>query len=212
MSITIAHSVPEVLQYKLLLSLRRRRPYLRCEHRTFNLQPTHISFENCNAQQPALLRTLILMIKTISLSFGLILLAIASKAEAQCPIDRSLSLCCRSLENFSSNSYVWENICGFHDPVDPTTLVAGGCFTTSTCLNGLYDACCERYLRKNSYHSLSSLSLHLLITFAILLQRAQQAPTVPLDSIVVVTSCTSVQHAPEGVHSEQTILIMKRTL
>ncbi|KAL4254910.1 hypothetical protein ABKN59_004301 [Abortiporus biennis] len=78
--------------------------------------------------------------------FGLILLAIASKAEAQCPIDRSLSLCCRSLENFSSNSYVWENICGFHDPVDPTTLVAGGCFTTSTCLNGLYDACCERYL------------------------------------------------------------------
>ena len=55
------------------------------------------------------------------------LLSLSSLAEGQCSSPRSIHLCCRSLQPYSNNQYVWENICGYPGVEDTTVPVAGGC-------------------------------------------------------------------------------------
>ena len=50
-------------------------------------------------------------------------LAAASPALAQCT---GTSLCCQSLEPFSDNAYVWQNICGIQES-DQSILVGSFC-------------------------------------------------------------------------------------
>lgn len=45
----------------------------------------------------------------------------------QCSSPQPIHLCCRSLAPYSSNSYVWEHICGYSGVTDPTVPVVGGC-------------------------------------------------------------------------------------
>ena len=61
-------------------------------------------------------------------STALTLLALVSVAVAQCTPTQPTGLCCRSLAPFSSNSYVWTNICGITG-VPPDTPTASFCDT-----------------------------------------------------------------------------------
>lgn len=46
---------------------------------------------------------------------------------SQCSSSMPIHLCCLDVEPYSSNSYVWENICGFPGVNDTSVLVAGDC-------------------------------------------------------------------------------------
>lgn len=59
------------------------------------------------------------------------LLAFAAVVQASCPSAMPLSLCCQSLEPFSDNEYVWENVCGITVP-DTSLLTASGCEVSTT--------------------------------------------------------------------------------
>ncbi|KZV68798.1 hypothetical protein PENSPDRAFT_581884 [Peniophora sp. CONT] len=70
------------------------------------------------------------------------LLAFAAAAAAQCTSSQPDGLCCRSLAPFSSNSYVWTNICGITG-VPPDTPTASFCEQISACPSGVIPVCCE---------------------------------------------------------------------
>ncbi|KAH7915408.1 hypothetical protein BJ138DRAFT_1142018 [Hygrophoropsis aurantiaca] len=57
---------------------------------------------------------------------------------ADCPAASPISLCCTTLQPYSSNSYVWENICGFS--ADASTPIGSMCSSTSSCT--VYTLCC----------------------------------------------------------------------
>lgn len=98
--------------------------------------------------------------KMSRLSFSVTVLALVGLVTSQCPAGRSISLCCQSLEPFSDNEYVWENICSIS--VSDTSLLVGSdcdegswytviflcsslillCSLSAPTLEGFYDTCC----------------------------------------------------------------------
>ncbi|VDB85571.1 unnamed protein product [Peniophora sp. CBMAI 1063] len=77
-------------------------------------------------------------------SISTTLLALVAIAAAQCTTSQPTGLCCRSLAPFSSNSYVWTNICGITG-VPPDTPTASFCDQISACEgeSSLIPVCCE---------------------------------------------------------------------
>ncbi|TFY70090.1 hypothetical protein EVJ58_g10 [Rhodofomes roseus] len=90
-----------------------------------------------------------------TLSFAtLAAFAAIAAAQTSCPSAMPISLCCITLEPFSDNAYVWENVCGVTVP-DTTILTASGCAAgTSLCgsqqYEDMYAACCQEYLSRLS--------------------------------------------------------------
>ncbi|KAI0269869.1 hypothetical protein BC834DRAFT_841617 [Gloeopeniophorella convolvens] len=66
----------------------------------------------------------------------------AAVSAQSCPTAQPNHLCCRSLAPFSSNSYVWETICGITG-VDPNSQTASFCEELVPCPTGVISACCE---------------------------------------------------------------------
>jgi hypothetical protein len=60
-------------------------------------------------------------------ALALLFTAASAQTERNCPAERPVGLCCDSLQPFSANAYVWENICGYAPPSDTTTPTASRC-------------------------------------------------------------------------------------
>ncbi|KAJ3483821.1 hypothetical protein NLI96_g6058 [Meripilus lineatus] len=73
-----------------------------------------------------------------------ILASLPALVAATCAAPRPLQYCCRSLQPYYKNKYVWENICGYSGVADQNVPVAGGCAKLEPCnIYGLYNVCCE---------------------------------------------------------------------
>lgn len=99
-------------------------------------------------------------------------LAVAGLVASQCTSPRSISLCCQSLQPFSANAYVWNNICGVYVS-DESILVGSRCDinfpwwvkhidlvhvslmllpgSDAPQYEGFYAVCCSSYLSKHIY-------------------------------------------------------------
>lgn len=66
------------------------------------------------------------MFSRISSHIALALAVFAGLVASQCPTDQPIALCCLSLNPFSDNEYVWEDVCGITVP-DTSLLVAAAC-------------------------------------------------------------------------------------
>ncbi|KAJ3550014.1 hypothetical protein NM688_g5120 [Phlebia brevispora] len=87
---------------------------------------------------------------------------VSTLVSAACPTERSVELCCITIETFQQNAYVFEDVCGMSEP--PDTVMGTGCeevpagwqvvtlhenlcmsayYNLSSTFHGWYDACCE---------------------------------------------------------------------
>lgn len=68
--------------------------------------------------------------------------SVLAQTEQSCPASQPYGFCCESLEPFSSNSYVWTNICGITG-VAPNTPTGSFCGAPGTCYDDIIPVCCE---------------------------------------------------------------------